>query len=75
MKEAEMTTIKIDDKTYDVSTLTGEAKSQLASIQFVDVEIARLQSNVAALQTARLAYSKALIEALPVLGGSDTLKI
>jgi hypothetical protein len=70
-----MPTIKIDDKTYDVSTLTDEAKSQLASIKFVDSEIARLEANVAALRTARMAYSKALIEALPVLGGSDTLKI
>jgi hypothetical protein len=70
-----MPTIKIDDKTYDVSTLTDEAKSQLASIQFVDSEIARLEANVAALRTARMAYSKALKEALPVLGGSDTLKI
>jgi hypothetical protein len=70
-----MPTIKIDDKTYDVSTLTDEAKSQLASIQFVDSEIARLEANVAALRTARMAYSKALIGALPVLGGSDTLKI
>ena len=70
-----MPTIKIDDKTYDVSTLTDEAKSQLASIQFVDSEIARLEANVAALRTARMAYSNALKEALPVLGGSDTLKI
>ena len=70
-----MTTIKIDDKEYDVATLSDEAKSQLASIQFVDSELARLQAKAAALQTARMAYSKALQAALPAIGVSDTIKI
>ena len=70
-----MTNITIDDKEYDVATLSDEAKSQLASIQFVDSELARLQAKAAALQTARMAYSKALQTALPALGGSDTLKL
>jgi hypothetical protein len=38
-------------------------------------ELAQLQDNAAALQTARLAYSKALQAALPAIGGSDTLKL
>ena len=67
-----MPTIKIDDKEYDVATLSDEAKSQLASIQFVDSELARLQAKAAALQTARMAYSKALQTALPVISGSKT---
>ena len=75
MKETQMTTIKIDDKEYDVATLSDEAKNQLASIQFVDSELARLQAKAAALQTARMAYSKALQAALPAIGGSDTLKL
>jgi hypothetical protein len=70
-----MPTIKIDDKEYDVDTLSEEAKDQLASIQFVDSELARLQAKAAALQTARMAYSKALQAALPAIGGSDTLKL
>ena len=70
-----MPTIKIDDKEYDVSTLSDEAKNQLASIQFVDSELARLQAKAAALQTARMAYSKALQAALTAIGGSDTLKL
>ena len=70
-----MPNIKIDDKEYDVATLSDEAKNQLASIQFVDSELARLQAKVAAFQTARMAYSKALQAALPVVGGSDTLKL
>jgi hypothetical protein len=75
MKETQMATIKIDDKEYDVATLSDEAKNQLASIQFVDSELARLQAKAAALQTARMAYSKALQAALPAIGESDTLKL
>ena len=75
MKETQMPTIKIDDKEYDVASLSDEAKNQLASIQFVDSELARLQAKAAALQTARMAYSKALQAALPVIGASDTLKL
>jgi hypothetical protein len=52
-----MTTIIIDNKQYELESLSDEAKSQLASIQFVDSELAHLQAKAAALQTARLAYS------------------
>jgi hypothetical protein len=60
-----MTTITIDNVTYDLETLSADAKAQLMSIQFVDQELARLQAQAAALQTARIAYAKALGEALP----------
>ncbi len=60
-----MTTITIDNVAYDLDTLSADAKAQLMSIQFVDQELARLQAQAAALQTARIAYSKALSEALP----------
>jgi hypothetical protein len=60
-----MATIKIDDKEYDLDKISNEAKAQLASIQFVDGELARLQAKAAALQTARNAYAKALAELLP----------
>ena len=50
-----MPTIKIDDKEYDVATLSDEAKNQLASIQFVDSELTRLQPKAAALQTVKMA--------------------
>jgi hypothetical protein len=75
LKETQMPAIKIDDKEYDVATLSDEAKNQLASIQFIDSELAQLQAKAAALQTARMAYSKAMQAALPVVGGSDTLKL
>lgn len=59
-----MPTIKIDEKEYDLDALPEEAKAQLASIQFVDAELQRLEAKVAVLQTARMAYSKALNEML-----------
>ena len=59
-----MTTIKIDDKEYDFDKLPDEAKAQLISMQFCDQELQRLQAQAAAIQTARMAYAKALNEAL-----------
>ncbi len=60
-----MPTIKIDDKDYDLDHLSDEAKAQLGSLQFVDAEIQRLNAQGAILQTARIAYAKALQDALP----------
>jgi len=59
-----MTLIKIDEKEYDLDKLSEEAKNQLTSIQYVDAELQRLSAQVAVLQTARIAYSRALNEAL-----------
>jgi hypothetical protein len=70
-----MTTINIDNIEYDSDNLSDEAKAQIVSLQFCDQELARLQAKAAALQTARLAYSKALQAALPVIGASDTIKL
>ena len=66
-----MTQIKIDDVDYDTDKLSEEAKAQLMSLQFCDQELQRLQAQAAAIQTARMAYAKALQSALPV---GDTLK-
>ena len=71
--EIEMTTIKIDDREYPIDSLSQQAKDQLASLQFVDTELLRLQAQIAALQTARMAYAKALKDSLPNLEG-DTIK-
>ncbi|MEI6146172.1 MAG: hypothetical protein D0531_07750 [Methylococcales bacterium] len=59
-----MAIIKIDDKDYDTESLSEEAIAQLTSIQFVDQELARLNAQAAVLQTARIAYAKALTDAL-----------
>jgi hypothetical protein len=70
-----MPTLKIDNKEYDLDTLSNECKAQLVSIQFVDQELLRLQAQAAALQTAKVAYLQALKAALPVIGGSDPIKM
>ena len=59
-----MAIITIDGKEYDTDSLSDEAKAQLRSVRYVDSELARLQAQVAALQTARIAYSRALKEYL-----------
>jgi D-alanyl-D-alanine carboxypeptidase len=38
-------------------------------------EIARLQAKIAVYKTAKVAYIKALKAALPIVGGSDTIKL
>ena len=69
-----MATIKIDNIDYDTDKLSDEAKAQLASIQFCDQELQRLQAQAAAIQTARMAYAKALQSSLPAMPSGDTLK-
>ena len=70
-----MTTINIDNIEYDLNKLSDDAKAQLFSLQFCEQELARLQAQAAAYQTARIAYAKALNDALPNLPASDTLKL
>ena len=64
-----MASVKIDGKDYDIEALSDKSKAQLASIKFVDAELGRLQAQIAALQTARIAYSRAFKETLE--NGSD----
>jgi len=70
-----MNTISIDNKEYDLDSLSDDAKAQLQMLQFSDQEIARLNAQLAIVQTARLAYSNALVAALPAMPLSDTFKL
>jgi hypothetical protein len=73
-----MPIIKIDDKEYELDTLPDPVKAQLQSLQFVDVELQRLQAQAAVFQTARVAYSKALKDALlntPSITAGDTIQL
>jgi hypothetical protein len=69
-----MPNITIDNQDYDLDHLSDEAKAQLASLQFVDAELQRMTNQTAILQTARMAYSKALQMALPSPLAGDTIK-
>ncbi|MGZ5017162.1 MAG: hypothetical protein ACXV8U_15395 [Methylobacter sp.] len=66
-----MTTIKIDNKEYELESLSEHARSQLQMLQVTDQEIARLQLQLAIAQTARNAYAKALNEALAEKPAAD----
>ena len=60
-----MATVNIDNKEYDLDTLSDECKAQLTSIQFVQQELARFQ--------AKAAYLQALKVSLAAIGESDTI--
>jgi hypothetical protein len=68
-----MPIITIDGIEYDLDTLSDEANGQLGNIQFVDAELQRLSAQIAVFQTARIAYARALSEALPKAMG-ETIK-
>lgn len=57
-------TITINNKEYTIEDLDDNAKAQLLSIQMCDKEIARHKAQMAIAETARMAYSRALIEAV-----------
>ena len=49
-----MLNIKLDDKAYDITTVSDEAKAQLGDLQFVDAKLQQ-QGQTAALQDASVA--------------------
>ena len=59
-----MAKIIIDSVEYDTDDLSTEALAQVQSIQFVDSEVTRLTGRIAAMNTAKIAYSAALQELL-----------
>lgn len=65
-----MPVITIDNKEYDTDKMSADARNQLINLQFADQEIARLQAKLAIFQTARIAYAKALENALTTYGFS-----
>ncbi|OYT91763.1 MAG: hypothetical protein CFE43_11725 [Burkholderiales bacterium PBB3] len=75
-----MPSINIDGTNYDLDNMSQAAKGQLASLQFVERELQRLGSEAAVYQTAKVAYIKALKEALVppdmlTAPGGDTLRL
>ena len=63
-----MTNLVVNGKSYDLDKLSDEAKAQVASLQFVDAELVRLNAQIAVYQTARNAYVSALKPHLDALG-------
>ena len=55
-----MPKITIDGIEYNTEDLTDNGKAQLASLQFLEAQMKKLQSEIAVYQTARIAYLQAL---------------
>ena len=55
-----MATVTINNKEYNLDDLTDKAKENLASLQFVQNELKKLQAQIAVFNTAASAYSNAL---------------
>jgi len=54
------TTLKINDKEYNIADLSNEAKSYIAQIQLIDSKIMPMKAELAVFQTARDTYSNSL---------------
>ena len=52
--------ITVDDVEYNLDDFSDDAKSQLASIQFVDAQLQQLSNELAVSDTARIGYTNAL---------------
>jgi hypothetical protein len=57
-----MPKITIDDIEYNTEDLSDNGKAQLASLQFLEIQMNKLNSEIAVYQTARIAYVSALKE-------------
>jgi len=66
-----MPKITIDDIEYNTEDLTDNGKAQLASLQFLEVQMSKLKSEIAVYQTARNAYVSALKSELEAQNTSD----
>ncbi len=55
-----MPKITIDEIEYNTEDLSDNGKAQLASLQFLDVQMKKLKSEIAVYQTARNTYVSAL---------------
>lgn len=62
--------ITVNGNTYAISSLSDAARTQIANIQAVDAELARLQVQIGIARTARNAYAAALTAALPAAEAS-----
>ena len=59
-----MPNITVDGVEYNTEDLSENGKAQLASLQFLEVQMNKIQSELAVYQTARNVYTRALQEEL-----------
>ncbi|MCU7836173.1 MAG: hypothetical protein KZQ83_13105 [gamma proteobacterium symbiont of Taylorina sp.] len=58
--QANNSTLKINDKEYNINDLSNEAKSYIAQIQLIDSKMMPMKAELAVFQTARDTYSNSL---------------
>lgn len=68
-----MPIIKIDNVEYNTDNLSPEALQQIQMLKMTDAEIARLSTQLAIAQTARVAYANALKSSLAVATDGVTI--
>lgn len=64
MENVTMPKITVDGIEYNTEDLTDNGKAQLASLQFLEVQITKTKNEIAVYQTAKNAYITALKEEL-----------
>jgi hypothetical protein len=55
-----MVKVVVEGVEYETETMSDNAKAQLASLQFLQAHIQKVQSEIAVYQTARQAYADSL---------------
>ena len=70
-----MAIIMIENIDYGLDSMSDEYRVQLASIQFREKELPRLQAQAAYFQISKAAYLQALQSTLPVVNVSGTKKL
>ena len=55
-----MPKITVDGIEYNTEDLTDNGKAQLASLQFLEVQMKKIKAEIAVYQTARTSYAAAL---------------
>lgn len=63
-KENFMPKITLDDIEYNTEDLSENGKAQFASLQFLEVQMSKIKSEIAVYQTARQTYIAALKQQL-----------
>ena len=65
--EQQVHTLKINDQEYEIDKLSDAAKAEIRNLRFAEGEVQRLTALLALAQTARNAYTQALMAALPAV--------
>jgi hypothetical protein len=55
-----MPKITVDGMEYNTEDLSDNAKAQIASLQFLEAQMAKIKSEIAVYETAKSAYIQAL---------------